>query len=202
MAAFLCLWAARAIHVFFLISMTYNFSLQLLRLQIALAVGGMVGNALPLHLVHTQPSFCRVVTERCCPGMPKAVQFTVFCNAAAVIVCYMAMAALFIGRTPLITVWTASQVAPDAGHSHGTGGDGGTEDPPHKGRAQSPSQRLFIKAMAVADAAQHGLRYPSHRFCHWLDGACSLTDAAPAERMYTHIVHSFRDAPCHSMQTI
>ena len=69
-----------------------------------------------------------------------------------------------MGPTSLIRVWTASQVF-------------FTLVTERERDFFTTSQNRFIKA--VADAAQHGLRYPSHRVCHWLNGACRLMPAAP-----------------------
>ena len=103
---------ARIMHSFLLFKPTCNFKLQLLRLQFALAFWSIAGDALPLLLLsplHGHPS--RNFPRWLVLSQHARICANVSCNAAAVSVCYMATAALSIGRTPLIMVWTASLVA-------------------------------------------------------------------------------------------
>ena len=92
----LCMLAAQITHGLLLFMSTYDFMLQLLRLQVALAVWTMNGDVLSLRLLshlHSHPA-CKYEHGMCCPGLPTLVQIFLLtllckksCNAAGTVIC-------------------------------------------------------------------------------------------------------------------
>ena len=89
--------AARITHGLLLFTSTYDFMLQLLRLQVALAVWTMNGDPVQslrlLSHLHSHPA-CKYELGMCCPGLPTLVQIFLLtilckksCNAAGTVIC-------------------------------------------------------------------------------------------------------------------
>ena len=128
-AAWLCMLAARITHGFLLFEPTYDFKLQLLRLQLALAVWTMIGDALPLRFLSPlhQPPFSQLSKMACAVPACKDL-------CKCVLQCRSRQRLLHGHGIPVHRPHPAHHGldsltgGPDAGHSHGTGGDGGKED--------------------------------------------------------------------------